>query len=595
MADERIQIEIQVDVDEGSVRSEFKKIEEQGERSGVKAGKEFGEGLTRSAKRGLSGLQSVAIAAAGAIAAALAGREIIAASARQQDAVNNLNASLSRIGEFSQQTSQDLQEFASALQQTTKFGDEATLEQLAFAQSLGATADQSKDIVAAAADLSAALNIDFNSAVRNVGRTLGGFAGELGEVIPELRNLSREQLQAGAAVDLLASKFAGAAAAQVNTFEGRLTQLGNAFGDFQESVGNIITQSPALTAVIGAIGDLFAQLSGRLNQFAGSGDVLRPLILRLIDIAQVLNEFITPAFASIGRVASVVFDAVIVGANTVVAGIGKIGAAFAKLLNFTGVGEELATTLKTFAESSDEVLEESIVPLNEELSKILDPIEFQERTDQFLASLEQTVETAGPLLENFADRSERASKRIGDAFKKTSIDIGKAVTGALTKSVVGGIQAVTNALVFGEGGFKQFAAAVAGVMGDLAIQLGALFIAAGLGIESTKALAGAAAVVAGAALIAVGTILKGLSGGANISGPSTGLDGGGGVGGFGIGGFGDPTVADQPEVEEQTAAVNLTIQGDVLDSEETGLRIVQIINESFEQDGAVITNGNFAT
>ena len=106
----------------------------------------------------------------------------VTAAIRQEDAVNGLNASLARIGEFSQASSQDLQDFAAGLQNVTKFGDEAILEQLAFAQSMGATADQSKKVVSAAADLAAALNIDLNSATRNVAKTLGGYAGELGEV-----------------------------------------------------------------------------------------------------------------------------------------------------------------------------------------------------------------------------------------------------------------------------------------------------------------------------------------------------------------------------------------------------------------------------
>jgi len=227
-----------------------------GKEAGEKAGSGFGKGFTgtlKSATRALLSFKGVAVAAAGAIGSAFAAREVIQAAARQQDAVNNLNASLARIGEFSQQSSRDLQDFASQLQQVTKFGDEAVLEQLAFAQGLGATADQSKRIVAAAADLSAALNIDLNSATRNVARTLGGFAGELGEVIPELKNLSAEQLRAGAAIDLLAGKFQGLASQQVKTFSGAIAQLKNAFGDTLESIGALVTQSPSVIAAINVI------------------------------------------------------------------------------------------------------------------------------------------------------------------------------------------------------------------------------------------------------------------------------------------------------------------------------------------------------
>ena len=74
---------------------------------------------------------------------------------------------------------------------------------------MGATVDQSKDIIKAAADLSSALGIDLKSATRNISKTLGGMAGELVEVIPVMKNLTREQLLAGKGIELISKKYAG--------------------------------------------------------------------------------------------------------------------------------------------------------------------------------------------------------------------------------------------------------------------------------------------------------------------------------------------------------------------------------------------------
>lgn len=194
------------------------------------------------------------------------GRESIAASARQEDAVNALNAALRQNGNFSEQASQDLQSFASQLQQITRFGDEATLEQLAFAQSMGATVNQSKAIVSAAADMSEALGMDFNSAVRNITKTLGGLKGELGESIPELGALTKEQLMAGEAIDLVAEKFRGQAAAATQTFSGALQQTSNIIGDTQESFGSLITTSPVIIKLIKGVGDIFASVSQKIDK-----------------------------------------------------------------------------------------------------------------------------------------------------------------------------------------------------------------------------------------------------------------------------------------------------------------------------------------
>jgi hypothetical protein len=203
-------------------------------------------------------IADLALKAFGALKNSMA--EVIEASQRQEDAINALNASLRQSGEFSQNASEDMQAFASSLQKVTKFGDEAIMEQLAFAKSMGATIEQSKKIVKAATDMSAALNMDFNSAVRNITKTLGGLKGELGESIPELGKFTAEQLKAGDAIGFIADKFQGQATSATETYRGKTAQLTNAWGDLLEKVGDYVTKSPAVLSVIdkvtGAISDL---------------------------------------------------------------------------------------------------------------------------------------------------------------------------------------------------------------------------------------------------------------------------------------------------------------------------------------------------
>jgi hypothetical protein len=184
----------------------------------------------------------------------------------QEDAINKLNAQLALTGDYSRETSQDLQAFASELQSVTKFGDEAILGQISFAQAMGASVEQSKAIVAVAADMSEALGMDLNSATRNVSKTLGGFGGELSEIIPELKDLSKEQLQAGAAIDLLGAKFRGQALAATQTFSGAVAQTSNIVGDTQETLSAFITQNPAVIAAIKAVGESFISLNGSLTE-----------------------------------------------------------------------------------------------------------------------------------------------------------------------------------------------------------------------------------------------------------------------------------------------------------------------------------------
>ena len=89
---------------------------------------------------------------------------------------------------------------ASALQKTSIFGDEATIAQQAFLASLKFSEDQIKTIIPVAMDLASATGMSLESAVRNTAKTFSGLAGELGEMVPQLRELTTEEMKAGKAV-----------------------------------------------------------------------------------------------------------------------------------------------------------------------------------------------------------------------------------------------------------------------------------------------------------------------------------------------------------------------------------------------------------
>ncbi len=131
---------------------------------------------------------------------------------------------------------------ASEIQKVTLFGDEELIRQQAFLANLGLTEDQINKTLDAAVDLSAGLGISLDSAVKNLSKTYGGLTGELGESIPQLKNLTKEQLKTGKAVDFVAKQFEGQAEAAAKAGTGGLTQLENKVGDVKESIGLLITQ-----------------------------------------------------------------------------------------------------------------------------------------------------------------------------------------------------------------------------------------------------------------------------------------------------------------------------------------------------------------
>ena len=134
---------------------------------------------------------------------------------------------------------------AQALQQTTRFGDEAIIGQQAYVKSLGVSTEQTKEIIAASVDLAAAMGISLESAVMNTTKTLSGMQGELGEKLPAaFKELTAEQLKAGDGIVFIREQFRGTAEEETQTLTGALDQMSNAFGDLQERIGERL--APAL-------------------------------------------------------------------------------------------------------------------------------------------------------------------------------------------------------------------------------------------------------------------------------------------------------------------------------------------------------------
>lgn len=192
---------------------------------------------------------------------------VVEAASRQEDAVKKLNTQLEINGQYTAELSDYLIRYADELQSTTRFSNDAIIKQEAFAMAMGASADQAKQIVKVSADMAASLNIDLNAATRNVTKTLGGFAGELGEVIPSLKNLTQEQLRAGEGVNLLATLFAGAAQKDAQTFSGSIDQLKNAWDDFNKTIGNFLINNPVVKEAITGLTNGIQQLIKEINTY----------------------------------------------------------------------------------------------------------------------------------------------------------------------------------------------------------------------------------------------------------------------------------------------------------------------------------------
>ncbi len=158
-----------------------------------------------------------------------------------------------------------------------------------------------------------------------------------------------------------------------------------------------------------------------------------------------------------------------------------------------------------------------------------------------------------------------------DKMKQKIAQLNEAVRNGIARAMSSSIQAFVTALTNGENALEAFGKAFIGVIGDLAIQLGTMIVASGLAMLSLFQGNAAASISLGLGLIAIGSLLKALSGG--------------GFEGAGVGPGNDavtsPILGDDltDSLRDQGARVQVTIEGNVFDTESTGLRIADILKE----------------
>lgn len=193
------------------------------------------------------------------------------------------------------------------------------------------------------------------------------------------------------------------------------------------------------------------------------------------------------------------------------------------------------------------------------------------------------------MAEGFSAAAIDFSNTAATAFK----NVGKTALQTIGNGVGQAFAAFGSALASGDDAGQAFLESMLGVFADVAIQLGTSFIMQGIA-HSLNPLTpglGGPLIGAGAALATFGGVLKALSGGKSKA--STASDSGGGI-------ASSPSAATEltptQDLQRQEAgtAVSVVIQGDVLDSEESGSRVVALINQAFDKKGVVINQGALA-
>jgi hypothetical protein len=580
MADEDNKITIEVSPDEVKFVEGLRRMESKAQ----KAGEQLGDGLETGVKKGLNGIALAVGATVAGFAALRAVKNFLGdavdAAAEGEVALNRLNTSLRLAGTYSKEASQQFVDMANEIQRTTTIEDDAALSLAALARNMTKTNEEAIKLTKAAIDLGAATGKGPEAALQQLGTTLSGTSGQLARRIPELQQYTEAQLRAGAAIDLVAEKFKGFAAAETNTFNGALSQLRNSFNSFQESIGGFVTQSPVVVALVKQLADIFMRLSGSISE-VGKTDIVGALIIELIKFADAVNTFVVAPIEMVYNGLEIVFNGIRTAIQGLVAGIIN---ATSGIVNIFAPNSELAQNLNALSETTGATFTDMAAQTRASLDDIFN-FDFATKSAEFIEGFRTTAEQAGAISQEMGNKIGSGVEEGLKKAKKEVFDLGRSIGQGIATTVQ---QAVT-AIAQGQNAFKAIGNALLGVIGDIAIQLGTFFITTGLGLEalvSNPFTAGAAAVAAGVALVAFGALMKSIAGsGAGGAAVSAGQPGSG-VPGGGVSADASGSQGTTDQLEERQARVQVNIQGDVLDSRESGLRIVDLINEAFDTDGA---------
>lgn len=164
-------------------------------------------------------------------------KDSVEAAAEQERANNRLSVAMKNLGVFTQAAYESNLAFASSLQQSTTFADDAIIEAQALLTTYGLYGDKLRSTVVAAMDLAVARNIDLNTAVSLLGKAYQGQTETLGRYgikIKETGDLARDF---DAVLNRVSSSMGGSAKAATETFDGKVKQLQLSFGELKESIG----------------------------------------------------------------------------------------------------------------------------------------------------------------------------------------------------------------------------------------------------------------------------------------------------------------------------------------------------------------------
>jgi len=190
--------------------------------------------------------------------------DLVGSFAKQEAAEIRLAAAAMNNLKLTTSSLKNIKAYAAEMQKISIFGDEDIIQQQAFLATLSMTTDQINRVTYAAVNLASTGMMSLESAFKNVSKTYSGLTGELGEMIPQLKDFTQEELKAGKGVEFIISKYQGMAEAVAAGVGGAQAQFDNMLGDIKEQLGAAL--APIKLQILNTIKPAFDQISSWISE-----------------------------------------------------------------------------------------------------------------------------------------------------------------------------------------------------------------------------------------------------------------------------------------------------------------------------------------
>lgn len=503
-----------------------------------------------------------------------------------EQAVRQFNSALASTGTYSEEASASFENYAATLERTTGVADDLIISNAALLVSIGRLEGEGlKRATQAALDLSRGLQIDVSSAFDVVTKATQGNLGILAKYGLEVKSAKTDAEKFAAALQFIETRFSGLAQGNVNTFQGALSKVKNGFNDIFESIGKVITKDPKAIASLSVLGDIFYKISANI---AASNTGLSTFIDYTFKIGKFLTDFLLVPLESIARflvTTMLMIPRMMIDIYSSLSGVAD------KLM-----GTDLQGIIKPLRDGLVSLQEAAMAPMvsdeqlfSTRLSKGI--VDAKNKIDELAKKIKTDLPNdikPPPEVESAWDQFFAGFKDGLDNMSKSLKQLGSTVAGTFVNGLGNAFNAVGKALVSGQNAFQAFGSAILMMLGNIAMQMGNFYIAAGAAAFFLNPGSGLGMILAGGALTVLGGVLQalGTGGGVPAAGNAVGAPGTSPSNPL----FTSPMTEQTPEEARAQAqtGVQVVVQGNIFDSRETGLQIAQIINDSFDLNGTII-------